>query len=108
MDTSESKREKCESALTEALLNSNILQKDKEIQEGNYKAQLSTMSEHLANMNEKLISQTEEIQQLKFQLVNKVMIYFKYKYYHFKYSVYGLIIFRIVKKENKSDTKVRL
>ncbi|XP_006620765.1 coiled-coil domain-containing protein 89 [Apis dorsata] len=71
LDTSESKREKCESALTEALLNSNILQKDKEIQEGNYKAQLSTMSEHLANMNEKLISQTEEIQQLKFQLVNK-------------------------------------
>lgn len=66
------------------------------------------MSEHLANMNEKLISQTEEIQQLKFQLVNKVMIYFKYKYYYFKYSVYGLIIFRIVKKENKSDTKVRL
>ncbi|XP_033315708.1 spindle pole body component 110 isoform X2 [Bombus bifarius] len=71
LDTSESKREKCESALTEALSNCNTLQKDKEIQEGNYKAQLSTMSEHLANMNEKLISQTEEIQQLKFQLVNK-------------------------------------
>ncbi|XP_076302362.1 uncharacterized protein LOC143220628 [Lasioglossum baleicum] len=71
LDTSESKREKCESALTEALSNCSILQKDKEIQEGNYKAQLSTMSEHLANMNEKLISQTEEIQQLKFQLVNK-------------------------------------
>ncbi|KAK9301230.1 hypothetical protein QLX08_006315 [Tetragonisca angustula] len=71
LDTSESKREKCESTLTEALSNCNILQKDKEIQEGNYKAQLSTMSEHLANMNEKLISQTEEIQQLKFQLVNK-------------------------------------
>ncbi|KOX79826.1 Protein phosphatase 1 regulatory subunit 21 [Melipona quadrifasciata] len=91
LDTSESKREKCESALTEALSNCNILQKDKEIQEGNYKAQLSTMSEHLANMNEKLISQTEEIQQLKFQLINK-------------YSVYGLIIFKTIKRENKSDT----
>lgn len=46
------------------------------------------MSEHLANMNEKLISQTEEIQQLKFQLVNKVMIYFKYKYYFILNSQY--------------------
>lgn len=71
LDTCESKREKCESALTEALSNCNTLQKDKEIQEGNYKTQLSTMSEHLANMNEKLISQTEEIQQLKFELANK-------------------------------------
>lgn len=71
LDTSESKREKCESALAEALSNCSTLQKDKEIQEGNYKAQLSTMSEHLANMNEKLISQTEEIQQLKFQLNSK-------------------------------------
>ncbi|XP_034179126.1 uncharacterized protein LOC117603765 isoform X1 [Osmia lignaria lignaria] len=71
LDTCESKREKCESALSEALSNCNILQKDKETQEGNYKAQLSTMSEHLAIMNEKLISQTEEIQQLKFQLASK-------------------------------------
>ncbi|KAK2574904.1 hypothetical protein KPH14_002595 [Odynerus spinipes] len=71
LDTCESKREKCEVALMEALSNCNSLQKDKETQEGNYKAQLSTMSEHLANMNEKLIHQTEEIQQLKFELTNK-------------------------------------
>ncbi|XP_017882274.1 protein phosphatase 1 regulatory subunit 21 [Ceratina calcarata] len=71
LDASEAKREKSDSALSEALSNCNTLLKDKEIQEGNYKAQLSTMSEHLANMNEKLISQTEEIQQLKFQLANK-------------------------------------
>ena len=71
LDTSESKRGKCECSLTEALSTCNILQKDKETQEGNYKTQLSTMSEHLANMNEKLISQTEEIQQLKFELTNK-------------------------------------
>ncbi|XP_053976435.1 protein phosphatase 1 regulatory subunit 21 [Hylaeus volcanicus] len=66
LDASESKRKKCESALTEA--NWNTSERDKEIQE-NYKTQLITMSEHLANMNEKLISQTEEIQHLKFELV---------------------------------------
>ncbi|XP_058799855.1 myosin heavy chain, clone 203 [Phymastichus coffea] len=71
LDTSEEKREKCETALLEALSQIKILQEDKEVQEGNYKLQLSTMSEHLANMNEKLIQQTEEIQQLKFQLSNK-------------------------------------
>ncbi|XP_011636762.1 ankyrin repeat domain-containing protein 18A isoform X2 [Pogonomyrmex barbatus] len=68
LDTSESKREKCEAALLETLSNYNSLQKEKETQEINYKVQLNTMSEHLANMNEKLIFQTEEIQQLKFEL----------------------------------------
>ncbi|KAL6444354.1 hypothetical protein ACFW04_001909 [Cataglyphis niger] len=72
LETSESKREKCETALLETLSNYNSLQKEKEMQEGNYKIQLNTMSEHLANMNEKLICQTEEIQQLKFELANKV------------------------------------
>lgn len=72
LDTNESKREKCETSLLETLSNYNSLQKEKETQEGNYKTQLNTMSEHLANMNEKLIFQTEEIQQLKFELANKV------------------------------------
>ncbi|XP_070519473.1 putative leucine-rich repeat-containing protein DDB_G0290503 isoform X2 [Cardiocondyla obscurior] len=71
LDTSESKREKCEAALLETLSNYNSIQKEKETQEVNYKVQLNTMSEHLANMNEKLIFQTEEIQQLKFELANK-------------------------------------
>ena len=74
LDTSEEKREKCEAALLEALSKWRNLQEDKEVQEGNYKLQLSTMSEHLANMNEKLIHQTEEIQQLKFELSSKVSI----------------------------------
>lgn len=74
LDTSESKREKCEAALLEALSDYNSLQKEKETQEGNYKTQINTMSEHLVNMNEKLISQTDEIQQLKFELANKVKI----------------------------------
>ncbi|XP_015588783.1 protein phosphatase 1 regulatory subunit 21 [Cephus cinctus] len=71
LDTSEAKREKCEAFLLETLSKWRNLQEDKEEQEGNYKAQLSTMSEHLANMNDKLIQQTEEIQQLKFELANK-------------------------------------
>lgn len=82
LDTSEEKREKCEAALLEALSNFKSLQEDKEVQEGNYKLQLSTMSEHLANMNEKLIRQTEEIQQLKFELSTKVNI--KLNYFIFK------------------------
>lgn len=36
----------------------------------NYKVQLSTMSEHLANMNEKLTAQKDEIDDLKFALNN--------------------------------------
>lgn len=71
LDTSESKREKCETTLLETLSSCNSVQKEKEAQEANYKVQLNTMSEHLANMNEKLIFQTEEIQQLKFELANK-------------------------------------
>ncbi|XP_071644254.1 uncharacterized protein [Temnothorax longispinosus] len=71
LDTSESKREKCEAALLETLSNYNGIQKEKEAQEVNYKVQLNTMSEHLANMNEKLIFQTEAIQQLRFELANK-------------------------------------
>ncbi|XP_011312433.1 protein phosphatase 1 regulatory subunit 21 [Fopius arisanus] len=71
LDNSEEKREKCEAALLEALSNWNSSQEDKEVQEGSYKAQLSTMTEHLANMNEKLIQQTEEIQQLRYELEHK-------------------------------------
>ncbi|XP_059478249.1 protein phosphatase 1 regulatory subunit 21 [Neocloeon triangulifer] len=37
----------------------------------NYESQLSMMSEHLANMNEKLAVQKDEIDQLKFQFKNK-------------------------------------
>ncbi|XP_063991826.1 ELKS/Rab6-interacting/CAST family member 1 isoform X2 [Diachasmimorpha longicaudata] len=71
LDNSEEKREKCEAALLEALSNWNSSQEDKEVQECSYKSQLSTMTEHLANMNEKLIQQTEEIQQLRYELENK-------------------------------------
>lgn len=72
MEAAEQSREKSEAALSEALSNWHIIQDDKDLQEGNYKSQLSSMSEHLANMNEKLIQQTEEIQRLKFELSAKV------------------------------------
>lgn len=78
LEDSEEKRVKCEAALLEALSNWTSSQEDKDTQEGNYKSQLSTMTEHLANMNEKLICQTEEIQQLKYELGNKVRLIFFY------------------------------
>ena len=37
----------------------------------NYEEQLSMMSEHLANMNDKLTRQTDEIERLHFDLGNK-------------------------------------
>ena len=37
----------------------------------NYENQLSLMSEHLANMNDKLTKQTDEIETLKYELTNK-------------------------------------
>lgn len=40
----------------------------------NYEVQLSMMSEHLASVNEKLTSQSEEIENLHYQLNNKVII----------------------------------
>lgn len=112
LDTSESKRDKCETALLEALSNCSGLQKERETQEGNYKSQLNTMSEHLANMNEKLIFQTEEIQQLKFELANKVKeekgrekerrenvrLFFQ------NVSPRIYFFFRIVNGENRSDS----
>lgn len=38
----------------------------------NYESQLSMMSEHVASLNEKLTLQSEEIDNLKYQLSNKV------------------------------------
>jgi protein phosphatase 1 regulatory subunit 21 len=48
------------------------LQEDLQITTQNYETQLSIMSEHLANMNDKLTVQRDEIDQLKYQLTNKV------------------------------------
>ena len=45
-----------------------------------YKSQLSTMSEHLAGMNEKLTAQKDEIDMLKYQLHN-VMVCWQYRHH---------------------------
>ena len=37
----------------------------------NYEDQLSLMSEHLANMNDRLTNQTDEIDRLKYEIANK-------------------------------------
>lgn len=48
------------------------LQEDLQITTRNYEAQLRIMSDHLADMNDKLTVQRDEIDQLKYQLSNKV------------------------------------
>ncbi|KAJ9600198.1 hypothetical protein L9F63_009532, partial [Diploptera punctata] len=48
------------------------LQEDLQTTTHNYETQLSIMSEHLANMNDKLAVQRDEIDQLKYQLTNKM------------------------------------
>ena len=40
----------------------------------NYESHLRVMSEHLANVNEKLATQSEEIDKLRYQLNNKVIL----------------------------------
>lgn len=50
------------------------LQEDLQTTTHNYETQLSIMSEHLANMNDKLTVQWDEIDQLKYQMTNKVSI----------------------------------
>jgi protein phosphatase 1 regulatory subunit 21 len=51
------------------------LQEDLQTTTQNYETQLSIMSEHLANMNDKLTVQRDEIDQLKYQMTNKVSLY---------------------------------
>jgi len=48
------------------------LQEDLQTTTQNYETQLSIMSEHLANMNDKLTIQRDEIDQLKYQMTNKL------------------------------------
>jgi len=62
---------KLEAALHEARERSAQLQEESTTTASNYEAQLSTMSEHLAIMNEKLAQQKETIDQLEYQITNK-------------------------------------
>lgn len=53
----------------------------------NYELQLSSLSEHMANMNDKLAAQQEEIEVLNYQLAEKVLapihIFKTLTYYYF-------------------------
>nr|CAD7425647.1 unnamed protein product [Timema monikensis] len=59
--------------LSEALEKLTRLQEELQTTTENYEVQLSIMSEHLANMNEKLTLQRDEIDQLKYQLTSKMV-----------------------------------
>jgi exonuclease VII large subunit len=66
----------------------------------NYETQLSLMSEHLANMNEKLAVQRDEIDQLKYQLGQKVSHFCNYSYMEILLTF--CFTFRLQRKGNKS------
>jgi len=67
--------EKCKNKAQEALKSAqNVikdLKDDAKTTSLNYEDQLSLMSEHLANMNDRLTNQTDEIERLKYELSNK-------------------------------------
>ncbi|XP_046687946.1 protein phosphatase 1 regulatory subunit 21 isoform X2 [Homalodisca vitripennis] len=60
-----------EEALHEARERAAQLQEEVTTTATNYEAQLSTMSEHLLNMNERLAQQKDTIDQLQYQIANK-------------------------------------
>lgn len=49
----------------------NQLKETLQITSRNYEEQISTMSEHLADLNEKIATQTDHIEQLKFEIKNR-------------------------------------
>ncbi|CAG7786527.1 unnamed protein product [Allacma fusca] len=65
------KKKEAESQLQNAERNFTDLQEELQLTKNNYETQLSTMTEHLANMNEKLTLQKDTIDDLKYQLTNK-------------------------------------
>ena len=65
LNHSEKERTKLRSSWSEAEERCRLLAEEAALTAKNYEGQLSMMSEHLANMNERLTSQTEHIQALK-------------------------------------------
>ncbi|KAG8286519.1 hypothetical protein J6590_057605 [Homalodisca vitripennis] len=63
-----------EEALHEARERAAQLQEEVTTTATNYEAQLSTMSEHLLNMNERLAQQKDTIDQLQYQIANKTCL----------------------------------
>ena len=67
----EKAKKKALNQVQEAELYINEIKEEAKTTSTNYEDQLSMMSEHLANMNEKLTQQTDEIERLKYELANK-------------------------------------
>lgn len=74
LEASVSDSGKLEEALHAARERQAQLQEEVTTTTSNYETQLSTMSEHLAGMNEKLAQQRETIDQLHYQIANKVSL----------------------------------
>ena len=62
---------KAQNDLKEAQNQIEVIKEEAKTTSVNYENQLSLMSEHLANMNDKLTKQTDEIERLKFEVGNK-------------------------------------
>ena len=62
---------KAQNDLKEAQNQIEVIKEEARTTSVNYENQLSLMSEHLANMNDKLTKQTDEIERLKFEVGNK-------------------------------------
>jgi hypothetical protein len=69
--SAERRKARCEDDLKLAMEQVDLLKEENETTANSYDGQLRMMSEHVANMNEKLSSQTDEIQSLKYELLNK-------------------------------------
>ena len=59
---------KAEQRLVKATTEIESLKGDVQTTSSNYESQLKMMTEHVANMNDKLALQTDEIERLKFEL----------------------------------------
>lgn len=71
MKNADARKTKAEKDVEDAKVELAGLREEMKTTATNYEMQLSMMSEHLANMNDKLSSQAEEISNLKYDLNNK-------------------------------------
>lgn len=88
-----------EASIKQAQDTINNLQEELTTTTTNYEIQLSSLSEHVANMNDKLTLQQEEIESLTFQLTTKVSICSFENHFLFTWEM--LINLIIVKTENE-------
>ena len=76
LEIAEDRKKEAESRLEQLKAQHLELQEELQCTKNNYETQLSTLTEHLATMNEKLAEQKDQIDQLNYQLTNKVLAVF--------------------------------